>query len=134
MFRYRLIYHCYYHYRIMQDGQKGAQFLGASVKGIPLENELKELGYGFTRDEDGCIVMQPKETMQRAWRWLQSHRHRILNKHKLAMDAVICGHMITAINNIKEEFENVCFFLPDNDRQEERWVIFRPPWQQQKAE
>ena len=128
MFRYRLIYHCYYHYRIMQDE------LGASVKGLPLENELKELGYGFTRDENGFIVMQPKETMRRAWMWLKNHRHRILNEHKLAMDAFICGHIIIAIKNIKKEFENVCFFLPDGYRQEERWVIVRPPWQQQQAE
>ena len=119
----------YYHYRIMQEK------LGSSVKGLPLENELTELGYGFTRDRDGCIVMQPKEDMVRAWTWLKNHRHRILNEHNLTMDAVICGHMITAIKNIKKDFENVCFFLPDdNNRQNKRWVIVRAPWEHQKAD
>ena len=117
----------------MQDGQKGAQFLGVSVKGTPLENDLKELSYGFTRGADGCIVMQSDESMRRSWRWLQLQRHRILNEHNLPMDAVICWHMKTVIKNIKDEFEKLCFFLPGVDGKE-RWVIWRAPWQQQQAQ
>ena len=66
----------------MQEGEEvGAEASGASAKGIPgVEDDLRELSYGFTLDDDGRIIMQSDKSRNASWVWLQQHLHCILKQ------------------------------------------------------